>query len=42
MISSGVVAAVVGMFQLIAARYTNRILDRLERVMSIKKNEKTK
>ena len=37
-ISSGVVAVVIGMFQLVAARYTNRILDRIDKLLE--KNKK--
>ena len=36
-ISSAVVAVVIGVFQLIATRYTNRILDHIEKTMKIKK-----
>ena len=32
-ISSGVVAAIVGIIQLIANRYTNRVLDHLEKTL---------
>ncbi len=38
-ISSGVVAAVIGIFQVISNRYTNRILDHIERTIRFIKKE---
>lgn len=38
-ISSAVVAVVIGMFQLVATRYTNRILDHVEKQLKNGKKE---
>ena len=35
--SSAVVAVVIGIFQLVATRYTNRILDHIERTLKANK-----
>ncbi len=40
-ISSGLVAAIIGVIQLIANRYTNRILDHIEKSL-VKKNDEEK
>lgn len=37
--SSGLVAAVIGVIQLVANRYTNRILDRIEKSLAKKATE---
>jgi hypothetical protein len=38
--SSGVVAVIIGIFQLVATRYTNRILDHIEKTLRIKNGKK--
>lgn len=39
-VSSGLVAIIIGIFQLIATRYTNRLLDKVDKhILKIKKEE---
>lgn len=39
-VASGFVAAIVGIIQLIANRYTNRMLDHIEKLLKANKNGK--
>jgi hypothetical protein len=42
-LASGLTASIIGVFQVIANRYSNRILDRLEKLLgNSKKNENGK